>query len=431
MNNTPNSQWPLVKIEDISERVAMGPFGSSIKVKTFVPEGMPIISGQHIHGFRVNDKPGFNFITEEHAQKLSKANVTRGDIVFTHAGNIGQVSYIPENSEYKQYIISQRQFYMRCDRSKVIPEFVTAYFKSHEGQHKLLANASQVGVPSIARPVTYLRSINIPLPSLAEQHAIADTLGVLNDRIENNQKMNETLEAMAQAIFRDWFVNFGPTRAKMEGRTPYLAPNIWKLFPDKLDDEGKPLGWKIGNIGECFDLTMGQSPPGDTYNENGEGLPFFQGRKDFGFRYPENQKYCSAPTRVAKVEDTLMSVRAPVGDLNLAWEDCCIGRGVASLRHLSGSRSFTYYLMQSIQQELKQYDHTGTVFGSISKKQLEAIQAIDPIPELVSAFESEVGPYDELIRGNVFESATLTQIRDALLPNLFSRKVRLGVEVTL
>ena len=283
-------------------------------------------------------------------------------------------------------------------------------------------------IPSTTRAAVYAHEMKVP--PLNEQLEIASTLGALDDKIEANQWMNETLEAMAQATFRDWFVDFGPTRAKMEGREPYLVPDIWSLFPDKLDNEGKPLGWKIGNIGECFDLTMGQSPPGDTYNENGEGLPFFQGKKDFGFRYPENQKYCSAPTRVAKADDTLMSVRAPVGDLNLAWEDCCIGRGVASLRHSSGSRSFTYYLMLSVQQELKQYEHTGTVFGSISKKQLEAIQAIGPTPELVSAFENEIGPYDELIRGNAYESATLTHIRDTLLLNLFSGKVRLDMEVT-
>ena len=109
--------------------------------------------------------------------------------------------------------------------------------------------------------------------------------------------MNETLEAMARAIFKDWFVDFGPTRAKAEGRDPYLAPKIWELFPKALDDEDTPIGWRVGTVGDCFHLTMGQSPPGSTYNDDGEGLPFFQGRTDFGFRYPEKRKYCTAPTR--------------------------------------------------------------------------------------------------------------------------------------
>ena len=154
-----NTGWSSATVEDIAEKVGMGPFGSSIKVETFVPEGVPIISGQHLRGFRVDDAPGFNYITDEHAQRLANANVMRGDIVFTHAGNIGQAAYIPQNSKFDHYVISQRQFYLRCDQTKAIPEFVTMYFKSHEGQYLLLANASQVGVPSIAQPVTYLRTI--------------------------------------------------------------------------------------------------------------------------------------------------------------------------------------------------------------------------------------------------------------------------------
>ena len=207
-------EWPTATIEDISEKVAMGPFGSSIKVSTFVPDGVPIISGQHLHGVRVDDSPGFNFISYEHAQRLANANVRRGDVIFTHAGNIGQGAYIPAQSEFDRYVISQRQFYMRCKRSKAIPEFIALYFTSPEGQHQLLANSSQVGVPAIARPVTYLRTIEIPLPSLPEQRAIAHILGTLDDKIELNRRMNETLEAMARALFKSWFVDFDPVRAK-------------------------------------------------------------------------------------------------------------------------------------------------------------------------------------------------------------------------
>lgn len=148
-------EWRVARIEEVAERVAMGPFGSSIKVETFVSEGVPVISGQHLHGSRVDDKPGFNFITPEHADKLRNANVRRGDVVLTHRGTIGQVSYIPNTSTYERYVISQSQFFLRPDLNKALPEFLTAYFRSPEGQHKLLANTSQVGVPSIAQPVTY------------------------------------------------------------------------------------------------------------------------------------------------------------------------------------------------------------------------------------------------------------------------------------
>ena len=192
-NNFSGSEWRLTTIDDISEKVAMGPFGSSIKVSTFVPHGVPIISGQHLHGSRVDDSPGYNFISTDHARRLANSNVKRGDVIFTHAGNIKHVAYIPEDSPFDKYVVSQRQFYIRCDRSKVLPEFIMSYFKSPEGQHKLLANSSQVGVPAIAQPVSYLRSVEIPVPPMSEQRAIAHVLGTLEDKIELNRRMNETL----------------------------------------------------------------------------------------------------------------------------------------------------------------------------------------------------------------------------------------------
>ena len=296
--------------------------------------------------------------------------------------------------------------------------------------YALLADPAQIDIlaeGSVQRNlyVSQLSGFSIPLPDLPEQRHIVSLLGALDDKIELNRRMNETLEAMARAIFKDWFVDFGPTRAKAEGRAPYLAPELWNLFPDALDDEGKPVGWQIGKLSGSFRLTMGQSPPGNTYNNDRKGLPFFQGRTDFGFRYPDNRRYCSAPTRIAERDDTLVSVRAPVGDINMAWERCCVGRGVAALRHKSGSRSFTYYSAWAAQQELMQYEQTGTVFGAINKAQFEAISVVESAPEIVSHFESQVGPLDEHIRGNVAESRTLAQTRDFLLPKLMSGEIRL------
>ena len=182
--------------------------------------------------------------------------------------------------------------------------------------------------------------VEIPLPPLPEQRAIAHVLGTLDDKIELNRRMNETLEAMARALFKSWFVDFEPVRAKMEGRwrrgesRPGLPAEHYDLLPDRLvpSELGDiPEGWEVKTLGECFDLTMGQSPPGSTYNDDGNGLPFFQGSTDFGERYPTNRRYCTEPARLAQTEDTLVSVRAPVGTINRAWERCCIGRGVAAL----------------------------------------------------------------------------------------------------
>ena len=169
----------MKRIEDIAERVAMGPFGSSIKVSTFVEKGIPVISGQHLNGTLLNDKE-YRFITEEHAEKLAKANVKRGDVIFTHAGSIGQVACIPQTSQFERYVISQRQFYMRCDFTQISPLFVVYFFKTPEGQHQLLANTSSTGVPSISRPVTYLRSIKLCIPPKALVNQFNEVVGGLH-----------------------------------------------------------------------------------------------------------------------------------------------------------------------------------------------------------------------------------------------------------
>jgi type I restriction enzyme S subunit len=420
-------EWRAARIEEVAEKVAMGPFGSSIKVETFVPTGVPVISGQHLRGFKVAESVQFNFVSYEHADRLKNANVQRGDIIFTHAGNIGQVAYVPEDSKFERYVISQRQFYMRCDRSKVIPEFVVAYFKTPEGQHKLLANASQVGVPSIAQPVTYLRTIEILVPPLPEQRAIAQILGTLDDKIELNWRMNETLEAIARAIFKSWFVDFDPVRAKAEGRDHGLPKEITDLFPDSFEDLelGEiPKGWGISTVGEEFILTMGQSPPGETYNDIGEGIPFFQGRADFGFRYPSHRVFCTAPTRFADPGDTLVSVRAPVGDINMALERCSVGRGVAAIRHKSSSRSYTYHAMLSLVDVFGDFEAEGTVFGCINKDDFHRIKSIAPPPHLVLDFEKAAFPIDQTIENNIVQSRILAALRDALLPKLIFGEIR-------
>ena len=269
---------------------------------------------------------------------------------------------------------------------------------------------------------------------LTEQRAIAHILGTLDDKIELNRRMNETLEAIARAMFKSWFVDFDPVRAKMSGEPPEsicqrlgLTPDLLALFPDRLVDSelGEiPEGWRIGTVDDEFDLTMGQSPPGSTYNESGDGLPFYQGRTDFGFRFPTQRVFCTEPTRFANVGDTLISVRAPVGDINMAAERCCIGRGVAAARHKSGSRSYTYYFMQAIDDVFNRFEADGTVFGSISKKDFHKIERTMPPNETVHAFERLVAPIDDEIMNTSQQSRTLASLRDTLLPKLISGELR-------
>lgn len=230
---------------------------------------------------------------------------------------------------------------------------------------------------------------------------------------------------MARAIFKDWFVDFGPVRAKMEGHEPYLSREIWDLFPERLDKEGKPEGWCTSVVGDEFALTMGQAPPGNSYNSKNVGVPFFQGRTDFGDRYPSIRMFCNQPARIAHQDDTMVSVRAPVGEINMAPEKCCIGRGVAAVRHRLGGRSYTYQSLRQIQDQMRAYEDTGTVFGSINKSQLRSLQVIKPSESLIVAFENICEWFDERIRQNILENQKLRQMRDALLPRLMSGEVEI------
>jgi len=247
--------------------------------------------------------------------------------------------------------------------------------------------------------------------------------------------MNETLEAVAKAIFKSWFVDFDPVRAKMSGEPPKsicrrlgLTPKLLALFPDRLQDSELgdiPEGWRLETVEKQFDLIMGQSPPGETYNTSGEGLPFYQGRTDFGFRFPVHRVFCTAPTRIANAGDTLVRVRAPVGDINMAAEDCCIGRGVAAARHKSGGGSYTYYFMHAIQDVLRRFDAEGTVFGSIGKKDFNNIRRVMAPVKIVNSFERLIAPLDDKIATDEQESRNLAAVRDTFLPKLLSGKLRI------
>ena len=249
----------------------------------------------------------------------------------------------------------------------------------------------------------------------------------LDDKIELNRRMSETLEEMARALFRSWFVDFDPVRAKAEGRPSGLPPDLDALFPASFEasELGEiPAGWEVQALGDAFRITMGQSPPSKTYNQNGDGLPFYQGRTDFGFRFPGRRVYCTAPTRLAEPGDSLVSVRAPVGEVNMAIEHCCVGRGVAAVRHLSGSRSYTYYSMRSLRDTFERFEAEGTVFGAVNKRDFNSIPWISPPDGLVAHFDASCSVLDGRIEMNERASALLAAQRDALLPRLIVGEVR-------
>ena len=252
-----------------------------------------------------------------------------------------------------------------------------------------------------------LQELEITFPDLATQTKIAQILTSLDDKIELNLQMNQTLEAMAQTLFKEWFVNFN-------------FPN----FDGELEN-GLPKGWRMGKLGEEFNLTMGQSPKGETLNQENEGMIFYQGRTDFGFRFPTNRVFTTEPNRIANKLDTLVCVRAPVGDVNMAIEKCCIGRGLSAVIHKSNAYSYTYYSMKNIEPVFKGFESEGTVFGSLNKNNFENIEVVVPNKVLIQEFEKIANPIDEKIKYNSLQIQTLTQTRDTLLPKLMSGKIEI------
>lgn len=178
--------------------------------------------------------------------------------------------------------------------------------------------------------------------------------------------------------------------------------------------------WKKGTLSDIAEVTMGQSPKGDTYNEDGIGTVFYQGRAEFGFRFPSRRLFTTSPKRLAQENDILMSVRAPVGDLNIANESCCIGRGLSAIHSKDGHQSFVLYTIFSLRQQLDVFNGEGTVFGSINRDSINSLPVIVPDKETMDYFENIVSPIDAMIRNNYDETYRLQIIRDLLLPQLLS-----------
>jgi len=386
------------------------------------------------------------WISLSEAPSRAKRLVKAGDTVLSTV-RPGRRSMFFVRETIPDLVVSTGFAVLRPQTDRVDPRFLYACVFDKAFTAYLVSKEKGAAYPAVL-PAD-IAEAEISIPPLPEQRAIAHILGTLDDKIELNRKMNQTLEAIARAIFKSWFVDFDPVidnalaagkpipeefaeraarRAQLaHGKSP-LPENIRRLFPDEFQDSELgpiPKGWKVSVIGEEFNITMGQSPPGRTYNETGDGLPFFQGRRDFGFRYPTKRVYCSEPKRIAEAGDALVTVRAPVGEVNMAWERVCIGRGVAALRHRSGGRSFTYYAVSALQDQLKRYEAEGTVFGSITKRQLVGMKWLAPSQPVLERFELLVSPVDEQIRRNEGETGKLVRLRDALLSKLISGELRI------
>lgn len=218
-------------ISELIDEIAMGPFGSNIKVECFVDKGIPVLNGSNLNGFFLRED-SFRYVTEEKADSLGRANAHRGDIVITHRGTLGQIVCIPETSKYDRYIISQSQFRVKCN-DKVIPDYLVYYFHTPIGQHKLLANASQVGVPALARASTTFQKIEVDIPDIETQRKVVSILNTIENKININNAINENLEQQALALFTNFYdqsnteVNFTDLIQILGGGTPKTGESTY------------------------------------------------------------------------------------------------------------------------------------------------------------------------------------------------------------
>lgn len=267
--------------------------------------------------------------------------------------------------------------------------------------------------------IEYLTNLKLKIPLKKDQDKIADVLSALDEKIDCNNRINTELESMAKLLYDYWFVQFDFPNT--DGK-PYKSSGGEMIYNDVLKRE-IPKGWQLKHLSNIANITMGTSPTGDSLNESKEGVEFFQGSTDFGWQFPTIRQYTTAPVRMAKKGDILLSVRAPVGDMNIAHIDCCIGRGLAALNSKDGFDGFLFYVMQYFKTIFDRRNSEGTTFGSITKDDLHSLPLPYPDFELLKKYNDVVSNYNQVVFNRSMENQRLTQLRDWLLPMLMNGQV--------
>ena len=264
--------------------------------------------------------------------------------------------------------------------------------------------------------------MNFVIPDLEidEQIKIGKLLKSIDQKIQINNQINQELEAMAKTLYDYWFVQFD---FPDQNGKPYKSSGGKMVYNPELKRE-IPEGWGVEKLEKIANITMGQSPKGTSYNEVGEGMLFFQGSTDFGWRFPVARQYTTEPSRIAEEDDILLSVRAPVGTLNIADTRCCIGRGLAAINSKVGANSYIFNVMQDFKKLFDMLNSVGTTFGSINKDDLYSLQLVYPPTELLMKFEKSVNSFDREIKNRSRQNQELTQLRDWLLPMLMNGQVK-------
>lgn len=296
-------------------------------------------------------------------------------------------------------------------------KFMAFYLRSPMFRKTMTNNAVMTLRASLNEAIfSYL---DLLLPEYDDQVKAGDLLYLLNEKIALNNRINAELEAMAKTLYDYWFVQFEFPDANGK---PYKTSGGKMVYNPTLKRE-IPEGWCDKTLSQIANITMGQSPEGRSYNDEGVGTIFYQGSTDFGWLFPTTRQYTTAPSRMAKKGDILLSVRAPVGDMNIANTDCCIGRGLAALNSKTGSDGFLFYVMKYFKQIFDRRNSEGTTFGSITKNDLHSLALAYPTPDLLKKYDDVVTNYNKMIFERSLENKELVSLRDWLLPMLMNGQV--------
>ena len=384
--------YETYRIADLIDEIAMGPFGSNIKVSCFVDSGVPVLNGSNLEGFSLSEK-AFRYVTREKADSLNKANAHRGDIVITHRGTLGQIVFIPQDSKYDRYVISQSQFRVRCN-DKVLPEYLVYYFHTPIGQHKLLSNASQVGVPALARPSSTFQQIEVVLPELSIQKRVVEIISTIQKKIANNQELNDNLQQQAAALFSSLY-----DRSNTEVR-----------FTDLI----QILGGGTPKTGE------------NTY-WNGN-IAFFT-PKDVGTPYTlitektiskEGLSHCNS--RLYPVNTVFVTARGTVGKVGMSGVPMAMNQSCYALVGKETHQLLVYFYTLKAVDRLK-HKASGAVFDAITTRDFESEQIMKLSDDDATAFLRVAEPMFQEVLNNNIENLRLSTLRDSLLPKLMSGEI--------
>jgi type I restriction enzyme S subunit len=411
INDTP-ADWKHIYLGDIVTDVAMGPFGSNLKVDNFIDEGVPVIRGANLHsgGFNRNE---FVFVSEEKAQSLKRSLAYPDDLVFTHRGTLGQVGLIPKD-RYPKYLVSQSQMRLTVNKEHLFPKFLYYFFKSPFGQRELLKNASQVGVPAIANPTKSLKQVRVIVPTLPEQKRIADFLSTLDEKIDLNLRMNENLERITQAIFTRWFIDF-----QFPGFDGELVNNL-------------PRKWLRGKVKEICELNSKSLGAKDKLEQIKyvEISEVNRGVINNLSLYMRGEEPSRAKRRLTHGDTVLSTVRPDRGSYFLALnptEDIIASTGFAVFSPQSVPYSYLYLFLTNAEQ-LAHYGRVadGAAYPSINPKLIMEMNIVIPDENILSVFHSVAEPIFERMNINLEECNVLVNLRDQLLSKLLSGQIRVS-----